>query len=484
MSISSSLSNALSGLSAASRAADVVSSNVANALTPGYGRRELDLASRTLGNDGAGVSVNGIQRIVDESILASRRLADASFGKTSATARFFSELQTSIGLPGDKASLTGKTTKLETTLIEAASRPESDARLASVASAAKALATKFNSITQRIQNLRLEADKNIGHQVLSLNRGLDEIARLNGQIRVEIGSGHDASGLMDLRQKTIDSISGIVPLRQVSRDHGQIALFTPGGAILLDGRAAKIGFTPAHTIVPQMTIGTGALSGLTINGQPVSTESNGPLGGGGLTGSFAVRDDLAPTAQARLDAVARDMIERFSNPAVDPTLPPGAAGIFSDAGTAFLPANETGIAGRISFNPIADPEAGGALWHLRDGLGATTQGFPGNAAILLDLGAAIRTTRIPASGGFTGAAQTASGLSGSLVSLVGADLEAAKSDQSFAAAQRDALLKSQLEDGVDTDHEMQQMMLIERAYSSNARVVSAIDKMIETLLGL
>ena len=43
MSISSALSNALSGLNAVSRAADVVSSNVANAMTEGYGKREIEL---------------------------------------------------------------------------------------------------------------------------------------------------------------------------------------------------------------------------------------------------------------------------------------------------------------------------------------------------------------------------------------------------------------------------------------------------------
>jgi len=43
MSITSALSNALSGLTVASRGAQVVSSNVANALTDGYGVRELSL---------------------------------------------------------------------------------------------------------------------------------------------------------------------------------------------------------------------------------------------------------------------------------------------------------------------------------------------------------------------------------------------------------------------------------------------------------
>ncbi len=54
MSISSALTNALTGLTAARRA-DVVSANVANALTPGYGRREVQISAMSLGGNGAGV---------------------------------------------------------------------------------------------------------------------------------------------------------------------------------------------------------------------------------------------------------------------------------------------------------------------------------------------------------------------------------------------------------------------------------------------
>ena len=49
MTINSALSNALSGLAATSRAIGVVSSNVANATTDGYGRREIELAARSDG---------------------------------------------------------------------------------------------------------------------------------------------------------------------------------------------------------------------------------------------------------------------------------------------------------------------------------------------------------------------------------------------------------------------------------------------------
>ena len=51
MTLSGSLSNALSGLTAAARAAEIVSANVANAMTPGYQKRELSLSSDAITNN-------------------------------------------------------------------------------------------------------------------------------------------------------------------------------------------------------------------------------------------------------------------------------------------------------------------------------------------------------------------------------------------------------------------------------------------------
>lgn len=484
MSISGSLANALSGLNAAARAAEVVSANVSNALTEGYGRRELNLAARSLGGHGAGVAVVGITRHTDEQVIGARRLADAEFGGASVSENYLARLQQVFGLPDDPNSLSGLVAGLEANLIEAASRPDSEPRLNAVLDAARKLTGKLNQSSDEIQALRLSADQEIDRQVKNLNSKLARIADLNNDIRVQLGAGFDATALMDQRQQAIDSISQIVPLKQVARGNGQIALFTPGGAILLDGRPATVGFTPVGTIVAQMTATSGGLSGLTLNGQPVSPAPDGPLGGGSLGALFDVRDNQAVTAQIRLDAVARDLIERFADPSVDPTISTTDPGLFADTGAGFNPANEIGLSGRISVNSLVDPDAGGALWRLRDGLGATAPGDVGNAGLLNRLVSALGLPRVPASGGFIGAARSAVGLAGDLASLTNIDLRAAEADKSYGMAKVDALKTLELQGGVDTDHELQNLLLVEQAFAANARVVSTVDEMIQTLLGL
>ncbi len=484
MSISGSLSNALSGLTAAARAAEVVSANVSNALTDGYGRRELQLASKSLGGNGAGVAVTGVTRSVNERVISQRRLADAALGNASTTVGFFQDLARTMGLPDEPSSITGQITQLETTLIEAASRPDSQARLNAVLSAANSLAGKLNKVSDGIQGLRLKADQDINKLVGSLNQGLSRVAALNNDIRVQLGAGYDATALMDQRQQAIDQISEIVPLRKAARAGGEIALFTTGGAILLDGRAVAVGFTPVATMVPQMTLASGALSGLTINGQQVSVTGKGQMAGGRIAALFAVRDDHAVVAQQRLDAVARDLIERFADPAVDPSLTATDPGIFTDAGAPLNVASEVGLSGRLSVNGLIDPASGGALWRLRDGLGAAAAGDVGNSSLLVSLGNTLSGTRVPSSGGFIGAARSAVGLSGDVVSLANNGLRTAEAEQSFSLAQVDTFKTIELRSGVDSDHEMQQLLLVEQSYAANARVISTIDKMIQTLLGL
>ena len=61
MSITGALSNAMTGLRAAGRGAELISSNISNALTPGYARRVLSLSSSAVGDYG-GVRIDGITR--------------------------------------------------------------------------------------------------------------------------------------------------------------------------------------------------------------------------------------------------------------------------------------------------------------------------------------------------------------------------------------------------------------------------------------
>jgi flagellar hook-associated protein 1 FlgK len=232
-----------------------------------------------------------------------------------------------------------------------------------------------------------------------------------------------------------------------------------------------------------MTQANGLLDGLRINGVDIRTDgSRSPIAGGRLAALFEIRDTLAVDAQGQLDALARNIIERVQDAGIDSTRAPGAAGLFTDAGAVFDATNETGISGRIAINAMVDPDRGGALWHLRDGLGATAPGLAGDATLLQDLANAFESQGSLASGALGATARSVNGHVSTFLSMVGQEGLSLERDMSFATARRSSLVEIELGLGVDTDAEMESLLLVEQAYTANARMVQVIDDMFETLM--
>lgn len=480
MSITSALSNALSGLTASARSADVVSANLSNVLTEGYGRRDVVLSPQT---ETGGVRFVGVSRNVDTRILSDRRMADAGSSHAQLRSGFLAALETQIGLPDAPHSLSGRVAALEASLVTAASAPQEEARLAAAVDAAGQVARSFRAASERIEILRTEADTGIASAVEVVNSALRQIARLNADIVATDVSGRSTAALEDHRQVAIDRISAIIPFREVPRDHGAVALYTAAGAALVDGRAALLEFTPSNIAAPHMTRENGLLSGLRINGIEVDTSAeNGLISGGGMAALFEIRDDLAVSAQARLDSLARNLVSRFQDGAIDTTRLPGDAGLLTDAGAAFDPADEVGLAGRITVNAAVDNTQGGAAWRLRDGLNASAPGPAGNGALLQDLQAALGSAMGLDSGDLGTAARAFSGHVSVLAARIFQDRLTGDEAQSFASAQQAELTAQEVAGGVDTDAELQRLLTIEQVYAANARMIQVIDDMMTTLL--
>jgi flagellar hook-associated protein 1 FlgK len=485
MSIGGTLSSALSGLTANARAAAIVSSNIANVMTDGYGRREIVLTSRQVGGVSQGVSVAGVYRHADMALIGDRRVAESTAGYHRIQSQFLQRLEGVLGTPEQEQSLSGRIAAFDTALIEASSRPESEPRLARVADTARALAGQLATVSADIQFARTTADDRIESSVKQLNSALTRVEELNRLIRNNSGNGRETSALMDQRQQLIDSIAAIVPVREIARENGQVALMTIGGAILLDGKASVFEFSPVGVITPGMTLASGALSGLTLNGKPLATSgSDSKIAGGTLAADFLVRDQLGPEAQAQIDAIAREVIDRFAAPGLDSTRAPAASGLFTDAGAAFDPLNEEGLSQRLRLNAEVDPAVGGALWRLRDGLGASAPAAVGNAQLLLDWQAALTDVQAPASATFTTGQRSLAGLATDMVSGIAGNRLNAEGEASYAKARADSLLTMELTGGVDSDQEILSLLLIEQNYAANAKVVQTVDDMIKLLLGM
>ncbi len=483
MSLSTALSSAYSGLTTVSRTAETVSDNVANAMNEGYARRSVTTAQRIANGQGMGVRVETVSRAVDALATATRRASGAELGHSQTRSDALVRLGELLGLPGDTGAISSKMLAFENSLRGAADAPHSVPAQQNVLARASGLAAGINSISTQTSAVRMEADASIAQQVQSVNSALKQIEAVNNAIRIRGGSA-DTAALEDERKRLIDQISSIIPIKTVPRDHGTLAIYAKNGATLLEGSAQLMEFTPTPVITHDMTLASGALSGITLNGRPMPMrDGTGMLDGGSLSATFQVRDVIAPEFNARIDAMARDLVERFQDVTVDPSLAPGDAGLFTDAGAAFAPVDELGLAGRISINAAVDPAQGGDLWRLRDGIGAVAPGPTGDDTQLRRMVDTMTTARVPSAATGLGNMVSATGMAEGISSLATSLASAEEGQTVYHSGQFSILRESELSStGVDTDYEMQQLLMVEQAYGANAKVISTIDGLMQTLL--
>jgi flagellar hook-associated protein 1 FlgK len=411
---------------------------------------------------------------------------DAALGAAGTRSDTYERIMAAVGEPGSDSALSTLATRLETTLMSATASPQSMTKLTDAVNAARDLAAAVNRVADETVRLRTEADAEINRQVTAVNDALGAIDDINHKIATLAPKGVDVTGLQDERSRIIDDISGIVPVRVVKRDGDQVALYAQNGGVLLDGRLFALSFTPAPNLVtPEMTLGAplgGLMQDQGAAGGPVTVAAgsgSGLLDGGSLGALFEVRDALVPEFSAEMDRYANDLVERFRDLMPATALDASGEGLFLDG----APGPLTGLAGRIELNAAVDPGAGGAVWRLRDGLSAAVPGPEGDGTTLQALSDAMAAARDPI--GFV--SQNARANGGTMASEIASFFagRGARSDdnRAYLTARQSTLAEEEGHaTGVDTDAELESLMLVEQTYAANARVLSVIDDLMKLLL--
>ncbi len=480
MSISSALLSAKSGLNAVGARADLVAQNIANASTPGYVRRSLTVSETILGGETAGVQVISVDRAQDANLTNERRRLGSDLAQADILSETWGSLSRRIGDDPESSTLFQNLAILDNALKDAAQSPESTTHANEVIRSANNLTAEFNNLSTLITVERQRADQDIATTVDNLNAALQQVEKLNESIAKVDRTTSQAAALFDERGRVLDQIAEYLPIQTYPRQSGTIDVLTTEGVYLLAGEAKTIEFTPGSTIGPNISLANGTLSGLTIDGLDITPGAGtfGAVSSGSLAALFTLRDTDLPALSTQLDSMAQDLIDRFSDASIDATNPVGSPGLLLDTN----PAAGVGVAGRIELNALVDPDRGGASWRLRDGLGATVQGPPGNNEILINLSNAFETVQnvnVPGlQGGFT-----ATDLVAQLGTLAGQQRIQNESTFSSISLQFDTVQRAEAaEIAVDIESELQALLLIEQAYAANARVIEAAGQMVNQLI--
>jgi flagellar hook-associated protein 1 FlgK len=460
--------------------ADLVATNVANATTPGYVRRSLTVGETILGNQTAGVQALSVDRSQNTILTAERRNLSSDFAQSNILSSRWGFLSQRIGDDIDSSALFQNLSSLKSAIDEAVLSPESTTHANTVVQSANNLVNEFNALSNLITQERWQAETDIQDGVTIVNESLLQVERLNKQISGIDRTTGQAAALLDERARIVDRIAEYLPVQTVDGPSGTVDILTNEGVYLLAGTARQIDYTPANVIGPNITLGNGLLSGISVDGTDITpgATSFGAVSSGKFGALFTLRDTDLPTLEGQLDIMAQDLIDRFASATVDPTLTPGDPGLFLDTD----PAGGDGVAGRLQLNALVDPDRGGAVWRLRDGLGAVTAGPPGNNTILSNLSGAFDTVSNISVTGLQGGFAY-SDLVAQLGSLTGQKRIQNESTLSSISLQYQTMQEAEArETGVDIETEMQDLLIIEQAYAANARVIQAASQMLTELM--
>lgn len=480
MGLSSALFTGMSGLQSNQKWSEVTARNISNANTEGYVKKTTQFSTRS-DISGGGVYVSEIRREVDTSLNRMFRYENSKMEKEKAIFEGIEEYTAILGQPGDEKSPASSISEFKESLINLSNTPSSSGMQRSVATEAQSITKSLRDTSFALDQLRSETQMEIKYEVSDLNDSLYRLQKLNSDI-VRLNQAPEGSNeTLDEISRVIDKISSQLNIRVTQGINGKVNVFTGGGTPLLEDNAVNevtVGIDTTATLQnPILRIEAGGIN--------ITPETPGVRGfeHGRLAGLTSVQNNIIPKFQLQLDELSRGLIQGFENS--DDTVASGGAGLFTDDGIAFDPANLQGLASRIQVNDAVLPENGGSLWRIRDGVGATVKGAASDSTQInkfLDFFSSSvnfdPTTELPDN-------TTIENYANNMVASQQTKRTAAEDEYSAVKVTADTIEASRLSvQGVNIDDELQKLMIIQQSYGANSQLMKTVSNMMDTLISI
>jgi flagellar hook-associated protein 1 FlgK len=445
--VSDLLSIGASALKAYQGALSAVGENVANAQTPGYARRRVNLKEATVVGSGDiayraqitfnGVDATGVVRAWDSFKAGEARFATSAAGRAGVREQWLGSVEAALddGPSGVGSTITG----FFTAAASLASDPGDPLGRRSVLAALGNVADAFRGTGQALARVSDGVGQAAGLEVTALNDALNALHHLNGALAPAAANGSARASLEDQRDQLIDFIAGKIDVKVTIGSDGRASLAAGanGNLSLLAGTGPSLA-----TLVPAAD---GRLSlQLSTNGTTVPL----PAAGGTLAGLVDLSQTIADRRSA-LDGLAADFTSTVNNWSAGGVDANGAAGVNLMSATA-------GAASMQAL--VSDPDLVPA---------ASTGGTPNGNLLALD------------------AVRDSSKLEDRWSALVSANAQMMSSAKAEAAASsrwRDTSLAALDEvTGVNLDTEAAEMLRFQQAYSASARIIQVARESIQAL---
>jgi flagellar hook-associated protein 1 len=331
MGLSQALSTAMSGLRATQASLALVSSNVANAETPGYVKKTINQVAGTTGDFGSSVLIKGVNRQLDQYLQTQVRTETSGAAYADTRSTYLANLQTVYGNPDSSGTIEDSFNKLLTAVQGLSTSPDSQSARIGLVNAAQTMAQQLNATTQGIQGLRANAETGINDSVATANNAMEKIAAINNQLQNNGATDASTASLLDQRDQYVNQLSQLMDIRIVTNSLNQVTVFTNSGVQLVGTEAATLSFNPQGTVTPntlydadptKSNVGTIAIN--FPHGGAYDMVSTGSIRSGKLAAYLELRDNTLVKAQAQVDQFAASMSSALSDKTTDGVAAPAS----------------------------------------------------------------------------------------------------------------------------------------------------------------
>ncbi len=438
----------------------VTGHNIANVNTPGYSRQRVNLAagqavSGTPGQIGTGVTAMEIQRIYDRLVETQINSEQQTLGRWEAREYALERVEAIFDETGSQG-LQQAMSDFWNAWQDLTTDPEGYTEREALLAKTEFLATSFNQMSAGLVRQQVELDFSIAGAVEEINQIANQLADLNRQIgEIEI-SGQTANDLRDQQALLLRDLATRIDFDTFEDDAGRVSVLVGDGRPLVQGYNAS-----------QLAAQTNAQGHLDIFWTDRSGNSfdiTAQVNGGRLGGWLEARDIEIVDYLSRLDGLAQNIINEVN------TLHTAGFDRFANPGEVFFTGTSAADMA-LNATVAADPN--------RVAAATTAAGAPGNG------GNAVSIAGLQHALTMGGGTATFDDYYRALVTDVGSAVNAATTyhnHQSAVTASLDNYRESI--SGVSLEEEMVNLIKFQHAFDAAAKLVSAVDEMIDTVMNI
>ncbi|NMM28521.1 MAG: flagellar hook-associated protein FlgK [Glaciimonas sp.] len=309
---SSILSIAQSGLAAAQAGINTAGHNIANSKTPGYSRQLVTQSTATAQNYGygfvgQGTEISSVKRIYSDYLGSQVSSAQSS---SSGLSTYYNQIKQIDNMLGD--SSTGLSPAIQDFfkgINDLAANPSLVSARQAALSGGGALASSFQSMDVRFDEIRQGVNQQIAGTVDTINSYAKQIAELNATISKLQGATGDnvPNDLYDQRDQLVQDLSKEAAVSVVKQDGGNYSIYIGNGQALVAGvQSYSLAATPK---APPNQQDMGVSYQLGTNTVALAESS---LNGGNLGGLLDFRSQILNKAQNALGALAQSIATTFN----------------------------------------------------------------------------------------------------------------------------------------------------------------------------